>query len=317
MPPELAAAAHAFAAAVLLAFASAALERFVAGRAAGLRRPRGLLLLLQPVADALKLLGKARTAGNGARTAAAVVALLPAAALAGAAAGDPSVLLPAGIGGALRPIALVALTAAATLALLAPAAAVCPARRRPLAECTGALVGAQVAVALAAAALVADGSPAAASPAAAEQVLSWPLWRHPLGAAACVGALAVVAPATAAALGAGALAPGLVGGAGAAAAILYLARHLLLGGVALLVASLYCGAQPGGPWTPAGLVLAPPFLAAAFLVPAFLAAAFLAAASVEDRSPEGLAWIAWTRLAPLALADVALSAALTAGLPWT
>ena len=314
MLSSMAAAATAFALCVGLAVGSAWVEATVAARASGRRRRRGI----PPfglLADAIKLLSKAPVAGGTARALAAMAALLPAVALVAAlptGAGTLS-LLPAPVadGGAGHLIVLVALAALASQALLAPAASVPRLRRRQLLEIAAALTGSHVVLVLCATGLVLGGADSVLA-GSTRATHAWPLWRQPIGAVAFVGALALLARSTRHAFDGHGKAPGLLAAPGVAAVLLPLARHLLLGAVALLGAHLY-GGRPPAELGPAA-TMATPWLVGAII----LALAVLVHTNLTDKSPEGLARLAWTRLAPLGLLQVVLSLLATGGwLPWS
>ena len=302
----LAAGAAAFAAALGLAFASAVVERTAAARALGLRRPR----LLGPAADAVKVLARSGRAAPGAG-AAAFAALLPALALAaflprGAGVGG---LLPPGAaaaGGPVHALLLLALMAASVHAWLLPAAFVEAPRRRPLIDSAACLLGCHLAALLVVTGLLMDG-PGPVLARSAATPADWPLWTHPAGAAAWIGLLAVLCRCTGSVLGG--RRPGLRPGSGAAEVCLPLSRHLQLGAAALLAFHLFCGGWPAA----SGWAQVLPGAAAA----AALAAAGILGVSLSDLTAEGLTRVTWTRLVPLALIEVAVSA-LRSGeaMPW-
>ena len=289
-----------------LALGSAIVERAATARVTGLRRPP----LLGSVADAAKVMARSGGPAPGAG-AAAFAALLPALALAaslppGAGVGG---LLHSGAasgGGAVQAMLLVALLAASAQAWLLPAAFAGAEGRRQLIAGAGPIMGCHLAVLLVVAALVIDGGPVLA--AYSRTPGGWPLWTHPAGAVAWVGALAVLCRCTGSVLGG--RRAGLRPASGTAPVWLSLSRHLQLGAAALLAYHLFGGGLPGA----AGWVEILPGLTAA----AVLASAVVVGSSLSDGTPAGLARLAWTRIVPLALIDLALSVLHSAGLvPWS
>ena len=289
-----------------LAFGSAIVERAAAARVTGRRRPP----LLGPVADALKVMARSGKPAPGAG-AAAFAALLPALALAallppGAGVGG---LLRSGAasgGGAVQALLLAALLAASAQAWLLPAAFAGAEGRRQLTAGAGPILGCHLAVLLVVAALVIDGGPVLA--AYSRSPGGWPLWAHPAGAAAWVGALAVLCRCTGSVLGG--RRAGLRPASGTAPVWLSLSRHLQLGAAALLAFHLFGGGPPGA----SGWVEILPGLAAA----AVLASAVVIGRGLSDGTHAGLARVAWTRIVPLGLADLALSVLRSSGwVPWS
>ncbi len=287
-----------------LAFGSAIVERAAGARVSGLRRPR----LLGPVADAAKVMARSGRPAPGAG-AAAFAALLPALALVallppGAGVGG---LFPTGAataGGAVQALVLVALLGVSAQAWILPAAFAGAEGRRSLSAGAVTIAGCHLAFLLVAAALVTDGVPVLAY---SRTPGDWPLWSHPAGAAAWVGALALLCRCTGSVLGG--RRAGLRPASGTAPVWLSLSRHLQLGAAALLACHLFGGRLPGA----AGWVEILPGVTAA----AVLASAVAIGPSLSDGTPAGLARAAWTRIVPLALLDLALSVLRSAGwLPW-
>ncbi len=288
-----------------LAYGSAIVERAARARVTGLRRPP----LLGPVADAAKVMARSGRPAPGAG-AAAFAALLPALALVallppGAGVGG---LFPQGAataGGAVQALVLVALLGVSAQAWMLPAAFAGAEGRRSLSAGAVTIMGCHLAFLLVAAALVTDGVPVLAAYSRAPG--DWPLWSHPAGVAAWVGALAVLCRCTGSVLGG--RRAGLRPASGTGPLWLSLSRHLQLGAAALLACHLFGGGLPGA----AGWVEILPAVTAA----AVLASAVAIGPSLSDGTPAGLARTAWTRIVPLALVDLALSVLRSAGwLPW-
>ena len=309
--PDLQRLAAACGAGLLLALLSALTEGWVARRAAGLRRRRGLPLT-GVLADTLKLLARPPLAAGPWRPLAIAASLLPVLLLVGALPAAGGLGLAAGPeetpGGRLAVLFGLSLLALAALTL--PGAAVPAPRRAPLSGVTVALLGVGVSLGLCAAAVQTAGVPAEAF--AQRGWTAWAMLRHPLGLAAFVGAMAIGSIALRRALGVpllpGEIAPpGLVWGPGAGSAWLLWSRHLWTGALAALAAHVYLGA---------GSLSADAALWLACLI--LLVIVALVRHAVSDDDPEGLARLAWTRLVPLAALDAALAAARHAGwLPWS
>lgn len=306
--PQVQAAATGLAAALMLALLSATLEGVISRRAHGLRRRKGGLMCTALLADGVKLL--ARTPGPRPlrRTMAALAVLLPGALLAGG--------LPAGGGlGTLAPtipvmsrfVGLAGVLAVVPLVLLLFSFLVVPERRQPLTSVLLPLLGAPLALILSLAAVAPSHD--ADSSLWTRGLPAWPLWQHPTGALAVLGAQVLLARSLRIALGGpgpGRLAPGLAEGGGAGTVLLQLSRPLLIGASSALAAHMYLGIAPGPPalvWAVAGLWI--------------MLVVLLQTALTETDAP-GLARLLQYRILPLAGVDVAVSLLRALNLlPWT
>lgn len=305
---QLQAAASGFLGALLLALLSATLEGFISRRAHGLRRRRGGLLPTALLATAIKLLAKAPASHGLRRAMAAVLVLLPAILLAGG--------LPTGGGmGALAPamsatsrfIGLAGLLAIVPVVLLLYGLMLSPERRLPLVSVAIPLLGAQVALVLCVAVAI---SPLGADDSLWTRTLpAWPLWRHPAGALAVLGAQVLLARGLRIAIGgpgSSRLSPALADGGGAATVLLQLSRPMLIGASSAMAVHLYLGLGSG----PAGLVWVG---SAAWIC----LVAVLQNALTESDAP-GLTRLLLYRILPLAGLDVAISLLRVAGiLSWS
>lgn len=295
-----------FLGALLLALLSSTLEGLVTRRAHGLRRRRGAWLGTAPLADGLKLLARAPAAAGAGRIAAAVAVLLPAALAVGA--------LPAGAGlGLLAPsvplparlLAVAGLLASIPAVLLLYALLPSPERRQPLVSISTPLIGALASMILCMGAIIASGDAQGSlwtrSPADS------PLWRHPAGVLAMLGAQVILARSLRIVLGGtgpGHLAPGLVDGGGAAVVLLQLSRPLWIGVTSALAVHLYLGLNSGPPvlaWACVGLWI-------------FLVALLQAALSSNDA--DALLRLVRRWVLPLAVVDVALALLPSGTIPW-
>lgn len=301
---QLQAVAGGFLGALLLALMSATLEGLINRRAHGLRRRRGGVLPTAIVATGVKLLAKAPAPHSLRRALAALAVLLPAILLAGG--------LPTGGGmGALAPtmsatsrfVGLAGLLATVPLALMMYALMLSPERRLPLVSVAIPLLGAQVAMVLCVAVVLLppthiDGS------LWTRTLPMWPLWQHPAGALAVMGAQVVLARSLRIAIGgtgSGRLSPGLADGGGAGTVLLQLLRPMLIGASSAMAVHLYLGLGSG----PTGLVWAG---TAAWIC----LVAVLQVALTESDAP-GLTRLLLHRILPLAGIDVAISLLQAAG----
>ena len=299
--------AGAFASALLLALLVTAIENGVTRRALGLRRRRGTLTLTAAVADGLKLLSKSPQSFHWSRFGSVLAVLLPAILLA---AGLPA---GGGLGGLTewsspvdRFFCLSGVIALLPLALLAHGATTTGERRQPLSAVLVTLIGTQVALVLCvAAAILANDT---ATTISTREFQQWPLWQHPTGGLAFVGALAIIARAVRIAFGgSGAynLARGLVDGPGLGTLLMRLARALFIGSSAALGTHLYLGTAD----LPAGVIWI------GYI--AVIATVGLLQAAITQGNAEGLSRLVWGRVLPLALIDVVCSLLRAGvGLPW-
>lgn len=305
---DLGVAASCVAAALLLASLTTAIETTITRRAAGLRRRRGALLLTAALADGVKLLSKSSPPRGPGRTLGVLVALLLAVLLIGG--------LPAagGLGGLTAPdtptdrlLGLAGVLAMVPFALLVHAAMMNPPRRRPLAEVLVTLVGTQASLILCVTAIIIAGDEAADF--TTRLVPQWPLWRHPVGALACIGALAILSSALRRAIdgtGRGHPSPGLADGPGAVVLLLRLSRPLLIGASSALAAHLYLGTAQlpsGAIWV--GIAI-------------WITLVQLLQAAITDAASVDLSRLLWSRVLPLALIDVLWHLLRFSGvLPWS
>jgi hypothetical protein len=294
-----------FGGALLLALLSAAVETLVTRRAHGRRRRLGALLLTAALADALKLLSKSTVSRGPWHALGVLVALLPAVVIAGGLpAGGGLGVLPATVTLDARFFGLSAVLAMAPFALIAHGLTTTPTRRRPTAEVVICLVGAQTALVLCVTALVLAGDVADFF---ARPLADWPLWRHPAGGLAFLGALAILTRGLRHAFGdegPGRLAPGLAEGPGVGIVLLRMSRPLLIGSASAMAVHLYLGAAP----LPPGVIWAG--------IAVWIALVFLLQAAITD--VDVLPRLVWGRVVPLATIDVAWSLLRVSGVtPWS
>jgi len=311
-PQELQLVCTGFVGALLLALLTVTVETLVARRATGLRRRRGALLSTAVLADCVKLLSKSPTAHGSRRAFAVVATLLPAVLLVG---GLP---VGSGLGGlsitippTSRLLGLAGVLAVAPFALLAYAATTTPVRRMPLSAVIVTLVGGHAVLLLCIAAVILAGDVSADI--TTRSLRDWPLWRHPAGGLAFLGALSILSCCLRIAFGGtgpGRMAPGLADGPGASTVLLYFSRPLLIGGAAALAAHLDLGTAPG----PDGLIWA--------CIAIWLILVVVVQAAITEADTQGLSRRLWGRVMPLAAIDVVWSLLRSGGVltwswPWS
>ncbi len=307
VPHELLTVCMGFGGALLLILMTVTVENLLLRRAHGLRRRRGTLLSTAVLADVLKLLSKSPIAPGPRRGLAVVAVLLPAVLLVG---GLP---VGSGLGGlsatitpADRWLALAGILAVAPLPLLAFAATTTPIRRLPLAAVVITLVGAHAVLVFCIAAVLLAGD--AGTDIAARSLHNWPLWHHPTGGLAFLGALAIISSGLRISFGGPGpvrMPAGMVDGPGVSAVLLYMSRPLLIGGAAALAAHLYLGTTAEA----YGLIWACVAVCVTLVV--------VLQAAIGAPDPEGLSRLLWRQVVPLAVIDVAWSVLRAAGVgPW-